>query len=127
MTIAPPQCTQPQMCVEPVTVQVQEEVPDSTYCSCVSTAISMGANIPLKDASRFIPNSPPRVGAVALFYYPNSKPEYQYHIGYVAVVGTDSFLLKEGNYKKCEYGERWVSFTDPRLRGFYYGVYSAKP
>jgi hypothetical protein len=106
----------------PVPAEVHESVkvytppPYTVECSCVQYAISLGADIPLVDASR-IPatTSQPYIGATAVFYYPDSG---LHHVAVVTAVQDDSFTVHEANYLPCEAGTRLVSLDDRRLLGF---------
>lgn len=106
----------------PVPAEVQEiykttqAPPHSVECSCVQYAVSIGADIPVVDASHIHPTTQePYVGATAIFYYPNSG---LHHVGVVTAVYSDSFMLLEANYLPCEAGTRLVSLDDKRLLGF---------
>lgn len=55
------------------------------------------------------------VGAIAIFYYPDSGLK---HVAFVEIVLEDSFLISETNYKKGEFGMRLVKFDDYALLGF---------
>lgn len=63
-----------------------------------------------------LPNSEARVGAVAIFKYPNGLK----HVAVVREVWDTEFLVEETNYKKCVHKNRLVDKTDPSLVGFWY-------
>lgn len=106
----------------PVPAEVHESVkvytppPYSVECSCVQYAVSIGADIPVVDASQIHPtNKEPYVGATAIFYYPNSG---LHHVAVVTEVTDTSFTVRESNYVRCTVGTRVVPKTDKRLLGF---------
>ena len=61
-----------------------------------------------------VPNTTPSVGSIAIFYYKGVK-----HIAYVTALEAEGFFVKEGNYKKCKKTTRFISYTDPALKGFF--------
>jgi hypothetical protein len=63
--------------------------------------------------SEILPNTSPKVGAVAIFEYP------QKHIGIVEKLTEEGFYVKEANYFPGLIAKRFVSWNDPKLIGFY--------
>lgn len=92
-------------------------------CSCVIYAISQGVKIPPKTNSWDLrPNSYPQVGGLALLDY-NVE-----HVAVIQQVSDYGFLIKETNFKKCQFTSRWISWLDPHIRGFWssYSYYVAR-
>lgn len=103
---------------QPVTAQAQATPQmrvDDTFCSCIKTARYLGVPIPLgTNAEDLQPNGTPNVGDLLLFKY-----KVLYHIA-VVVERNDKeeyYLVKEGNYEKCQMTTRKVLFSDPAIRG----------
>ena len=94
-------------------IRVIDEVIENPYCSCVKT-LAEKVKIPLQDADMFKPNSPPFVGAVAIFKYPTVS-----HIALITHIKGDFFTVYEGNYEECKQGTRDVMWNDKSLIGFY--------
>lgn len=60
------------------------------------------------------PRAIPAVGRIAIFKYPND-----YHVAFITELGDSTFIVKEANFKKCAVGTREISYSDPRLVGFF--------
>lgn len=96
---------------------IPEEVyfPESITCSCIETARALGVPIPSgTDADDLDPNAPMAEGNLALFSYDSVD-----HVAVVDAVFDYGIWIKEGNYEECEYTERYVPLSDPRLKGFF--------
>lgn len=84
-------------------------------CSCIKTARHFGAKIDWGvNAKDLKPNSTPEIGALALFAYEGID-----HVALITKIEANGFWVKEGNFKECEIGERFVWWIDPFIRGFY--------
>lgn len=84
--------------------------------SCIKYVRSKGVPIPYgTNADSLYPNTTPFVGAVALFRYPND-----YHVAYVERITEEGFYISETNYSHGKYTERFISWDDIYLRGFWY-------
>lgn len=98
-------------------VPVEAELPPiSVYCSCIKTARLLGANIPMgTNASDLKPNSTPVVGGLVLLSYSKA-----HHVAYIAELQEKGVLIREGNYKRCEYTERLIPYDYKYITGFWY-------
>lgn len=85
------------------------------YCSCVRTARSLGAKIPFKDAVDIEANSMPVVGGGVLFSY----EDYD-HVAKIVALLKDGMMIQEGNFRRCQYTERFIRYDDKFIRGFHY-------
>lgn len=54
------------------------------------------------------------VGAIAVFQYKTLR-----HYAYVKDIVSGGFIVAETNFKRCEYGERLVSWDDPAFLWFH--------
>lgn len=87
---------------------------DQIRCNCYLFVKTLIPDLPrTKD---IYPNSPPKIGAVALFTYPNGLRHYAYIIG----LGGSFFRVQECNHREGVCGEREVSYDDPRIDGYYW-------
>lgn len=68
----------------------------------------------LPNTAALYPNSPVKIGAVAIFNYSGVK-----HYAYVTNLSPGGFTVKEANYKPCVVGERFIPYTDANLLGFW--------
>lgn len=85
-----------------------------TVCSCIKTAKVLGANIS-GDAKDIIPNTNyPHVGGVVKFKYSNN-----YHVAYINKVTALGIEVTEGNFKPCLIANRFISWSDPHIVGFW--------
>lgn len=92
---------------------------DNTYCSCIKTARRLGIAIPYNtNASDFIPNTTPHVGALVLFKFTNDI----YHVAYIDKITNDGLFILQGNKEKCKYTEEWISWDNPYLIGFWKSI-----
>lgn len=108
--------------VEPIEVPdvphkaTQASVSDSSvelvYCSCIKTARLFGLNLPQGDAEYLKGNSTPIKGGGVLLSYDVE------HVAVIVSLAKEGFWVKEGNFRKCEYSERFISWDDPHIRGF---------
>ena len=84
-----------------------------TVCNCYSYVKLRIPNLPAtKD---LIPNSPPRVGSVALFDYHGKK-----HYVFVETLGSHTFSFPEANFEPCLVSRRSASYDDPFLVGYWH-------
>lgn len=86
---------------------------NSILCNCWAY-VTQQLGQPVSMAS-FVPNSDAVVGGVAIEWFGNLK-----HVSYVTEVTEDGVWVSETNYVHCEYGERFIPFTSPRLSGFWH-------
>lgn len=89
---------------------------DPTACSCVRYAHYLNPKVPLVDASWFssFRGKSPSIGGIIILQYPKD-----YHIATIVEFVENGFLVKEANYKKCEYGKRIIDYDDPHIIGFW--------
>lgn len=93
----------------------REDLHGEIRCSCIRAVRSWGVKIPYgMNAEDIEPNTEIEIGAVAIFREKNGG-----HIGVVTRIGEKGFWIKEANYVECEITERWISFEDKRLIGYY--------
>lgn len=90
-----------------------EEVNEGIYCSCIHSARAFGLNLPRGDAKDLVPNSIPTQGGGILLSYPSAE-----HVAFISAVLPGGVWVQEGNFRRCQYTERFIPFTDPRIRGF---------
>lgn len=93
----------------------REDLHGDIGCSCVRTARSLGINIPYgMDAVDLKPNTDkPEVGIGVLIKTENG------HIAKITKIEEDKLWVIEGGYSDCEIVERFYSFDDPRIIGYY--------
>ena len=105
--------------VEEIVAEVIEKVDiESDLCLCMRTARNLGANLPFVDAKDLKRNSTPTIGGVVIFQYGEV-----YHVAYIAYIFPGDLYVKEGNYiKDCTYSERFVSWKDSAIIGFYHEI-----
>lgn len=85
------------------------------YCSCVQTARWLGVPIETGTNAKDIkPNSYPVKNGLVLFSYKNDD-----HVAKIIKFFNDGFWVREGNFDECQITERFVSFKDPYLKGFW--------
>jgi len=93
----------------------REDLHGEIRCSCIRAVRSWGVELPYGiSAENIEPNAEIEIGAVAIF-----REKIGGHIGVVTKIGKKGFWIKESNYVKCEITERWISFEDHRLIGYY--------
>ena len=93
----------------------REDLHGDIRCSCVRYARSLGVELPYDLIPIDLgPNTDIEIGAVAIF-----REKLCGHIGVVTRIGDKGFWIKESNYVECEITERWISFEDHRLIGYY--------
>lgn len=94
------------------------EVRNPIFCSCVLTANWLDSRIPLTHAKDFKPNITyldVKVGDVILEKYLKTD-----HIAIISDIQKQGYIVKEGNYRHCEYTEgRVIPYNSERIRGFY--------
>lgn len=85
-----------------------------TPCSCVQFVRIFVRNLPRGDAKDFIPNTSPRVGAVAVYNYGGV-----YHLGYITEIREDGSWVERGtNIEPCKNYTRFAK-ANKNLVGFY--------
>lgn len=90
----------------------------SFLCSCMAGLNAWGLKIP-GNARELTPNTSPAIGRVALFKYNEGKDVNDFHAALITGFTKNGFKIKETNFKKCRYTERFISWNDKFLRGFY--------
>lgn len=96
-----------------VDVFVQEET-----CSCVTGVREFGANIPKGNAVDLPTGHPPTVGGVVKLKYGEGIEGH--HVAYILAILKTGLFVQEKNYlPDCEYSERFISFDDPHIVGFW--------
>ena len=83
-------------------------------CSCVQY-VRIFTKLPRGNASDLQPNSPPRVGAVAIYKYGDVS-----HVGYIQEIKDGGWIERGSNITPCQSYTRFVK-ADPNLIGFWYG------
>lgn len=95
----------------------REDLHGDIRCSCIRSARSFGADIPSEtDAINLEPNTGISLGVVVIFLTDDKEVR---HVAVVTNIEEEGFWVKEGNYVKCEITERYISFDDHRIIGFY--------
>jgi len=96
-------------------VETLEEVIEiyNPYDSCITTARLLGVPLPKGNADQLIPNGSPTKGGVILFSYEEND-----HVAVILQLFERGMWVGEGNFKAGEYGERFVYYDDPFIRGF---------
>jgi len=93
--------------------EVKEEY--NVLCECVATArIYSKFELPRQHAYQFKPNSVPTVGGLVLMRYGDLS-----HVAVIMAIMPGGIYVREGNYKKCEYSERFIQWDDSRIIGFW--------
>ena len=86
------------------------------FDSCITTARWLGVPIPRGTNAKDIkPNSYPIKNGLILFSYDNND-----HVAKIVSFLTNGFWVIEGNKIAGKLTERFVSFKDPFLKGFWY-------
>lgn len=83
-------------------------------CNCYAYMKTKVKRLPRM--AEIMPNSKPKIGAVAIFKYKDGTK----HLAYVKGLQSGIIQVEEANYKPCLTGSRQISADDPRLIGFYY-------
>jgi hypothetical protein len=104
----------------PVSEALEQEVvdlpdPDSLVrCNCYLRAMQHYPNLPrTKD---LLPNTTnAQVGSIALFRYKTLR-----HYAYIKDIVAGGFIVDECNYKRCQCGERFISYDDPNFEGYWH-------
>ena len=91
------------------------DVPHTVACNCVLTAKTRRPDIPLIDASMFVPSTTtPFIGAIAVMRYPSGA----HHVAYVEGIGDGYVDLYHGNKEPCQITRERISFPNKRFQGF---------
>ena len=94
---------------------------EGIFCSCVQTARSIcQPQLPKGDAIDLQPNGPPQQNGIVLLNYTNSDNETIGHMACIQAMLPKGMWVQEGNKEECEYTERFVSYDDPAIRGFWH-------
>lgn len=89
-----------------------------TSCNCYSLVWTRLKGLPLMQS--IVPNSEPKVGAVAVFMYRSKgSGEPVKHIAYVEKVVPGGVVISEANFSHCLIDSRTIHFYDPALLGFW--------
>ncbi len=89
--------------------------------SCVGYINKM-VGAPLVDAEFYanFPGSIPSVGSVVVLHYPDSKPEYQWHVALVKGLRGKCLFIGERNLDgKGSYSERCIAYNDDSIYKFW--------
>ncbi len=100
------------------TIPVVIERPiDEVACNCYLYVKARISNLPMmKDV---VGSTTPSVGAVAIFEYIDKHTfETVKHIAIITSLGDTGFYVKESNFVGCEYGKRFIEYSDSHIRGF---------
>lgn len=98
-------------------IKTEKPVPieNPIACSCIKTVREMGVNLPYNtNAGDLKSNSTIHIGVLVLFSYEKAE-----HVGMVVSIERDGFWIREGNFEKCKFTERFIDFDNPFLRGFH--------
>jgi len=96
---------------EPV-LKKETEPSDTVLCNCWAFVKQEVGGI---DAmASVIPNTEPFVDVVAIEWFGDVK-----HVSIVTQVTDIGVTIRETNFVHCQYGERFIPFTSPRLVGFW--------
>lgn len=101
--------------VEPANIPPEAStMPSDVLCSCKRYITSQVPNMPLGDADSFTGNTTPTAGVVVLLRYKEIS-----HMALIEKVSDSGISVRETNYKKCHYSERFIPWNDPSIVGFY--------
>jgi hypothetical protein len=85
-------------------------------CNCVAYARTFRPDIPLKNASDFVPaTTTPYAGAIALMHYPSGA----WHLAYVAIVENGRVFLRHANVEHCKETVEWMDAKNSRIQGYF--------
>lgn len=91
-------------------------IPDPTIglCSCVKYARTLIPALPMIRTPRDLSaNTSAALGVAVLLDYNLA------HIAVLTRIEGNGFFISESNFKFCQKTERFITFTDPALRGFW--------
>ncbi|KKK61179.1 hypothetical protein LCGC14_3016910 [marine sediment metagenome] len=91
------------------------KIEKSDFCYCLRTARNLGAKLPYVDAKDLKRNATPTQGGVIIMKYGDV-----YHTPYIQFILKGGMWVQEGNYRKCQFTERFIYWDDPAIIGFYY-------
>lgn len=67
-----------------------------------------------------VPNSTPKVGAVAIFWYKEKyTAKWVKHVALIEKLSATGFTVAETNFTKCLFDRRVIAWDDERLEGFW--------
>lgn len=89
--------------------------------SCVSYVHRRIPSAPLVDARFYatLPHSTPAEGGVAVLYYPNSAPEYRWHVAIIESLGEKGMVVSECGYKSGKCTKRFIPWNAPEIWSFF--------
>ena len=91
-------------------------------CSCVAYARTLIPELPrIKTPNDLTPNTNAYVGVAVLLDYNMA------HIAVVQGVTATGVWITEANFRLCKRTERFILFTDPKLRGFWQPISPTSP
>lgn len=115
VTITPSQVIYTPEEVEEILEEYREEIDEeSIYCQCLKTSRSLGANLPYINADQLNKNGTPTQGGVVILKYGDV-----YHTAYIQFILKGGLWVQEGNYVRCKKTERFISWDDPNIIGFW--------
>lgn len=86
-----------------------------TSCSCVKQVRAFGVKFPkISSPSELTPNTSPAAGVIALFNYSGTP-----HMALIYKIESNGFWVKEANMEKCKRSERFISWGDKSILGFW--------
>lgn len=95
--------------------EIEEEIGDEIYCSCIKTAREEGVDIPYNtNAEDFIPNSRPEIGGLILLKYGLIS-----HVAVIIEFTKEGIIIIEGNKIHCEKTQRIIPYDYYAIRGFW--------
>lgn len=91
--------------------------PSGVECNCYAF-VAQTHDLPWM--AEIQPNTTPSVGAVAIFIYSEKGTGMPVkHIAIIVAVKETGFVIKECNFHRCHCGERFISYSDPHIVGFW--------
>jgi hypothetical protein len=98
---------------EPVVEVVEVVEPPKHLCNCYLFVKESLPNLP---PTKQILSNLTTSGEVIVFYY---AAVGLYHYALVKEVHQNHYVIEETNYRRCQYGKREVSKSDPSIIGFF--------
>lgn len=105
--------------IPPTPVVIEQSIQiDEVACNCYLYVKNRIKALPLM--KEVIPNTTPHKGAVAIFNYKDKTTGLP--VKHIAIMGDfdgEGFWVRESNFTNCEYGKRYILFSDSHLVGFW--------
>lgn len=89
-----------------------------TSCNCYSYVLVHLGSLPLM--AKIQPNSTPKVGGVAIFYYRSHEGTIVKHVALITAQTDTTISIAESNLERCKTDVRVVDKSDAHLDGYWY-------